>query len=139
MNLPAASYRELQVKINKKPAISNGFLDFIGLSCDEGDRTDILTFFNYYIKNKIFRYSSVHQGAFKHIDGRMLRVSTIGRTFLDMLRKPDYCGSMYHVAGIFKNNGQQYSKLIIDEIDRHGTNIEKARAGYLLEEVQCGT
>ena len=91
--------------------------------------------FNTIQKNKIFRYSSVHQGAFKHIDGRMLRVSTIGRTFLDMLRKPDYCGSMYHVVGIFKNNGQQYSKLIIDEIDRHGTNIEKARAGYLLEEV----
>lgn len=85
-------------------------------------------------KNKVFRYSSIHQGAFKHIDGRMLRVSTIGRTFLDMLRKPDYCGSMYHVIDVFKNNGEQYSKLIIDEIDRHGTNIEKARTGYLLEE-----
>ena len=91
--------------------------------------------FNMIQKNKIFRYSSVHRGAFKHIEGRMLRVSTIGRTFLDMLRKPDYCGSMYHVIDIFKNCGQQYSKLIIEEIDRHGTNIEKARAGYLLEEV----
>jgi predicted transcriptional regulator of viral defense system len=86
-------------------------------------------------KNKIFRYSSIHQGAFKHIDGRMLRVSTIGRTFLDMLRKPDYCGSMYHVIDVFKNNGEQYSRLIIDEIERHGTNIEKARAGYLMEEI----
>jgi hypothetical protein len=91
--------------------------------------------FNAIQKNKIFRYSSVHHGAFKHIEGRMLRVSTIGRTFLDMLRKPDYCGSMYHVIDIFKNCGQQYSKLIIEEVDRHGTNIEKARAGYLLEEV----
>lgn len=91
--------------------------------------------FNTIQKNKIFRYSSVHQGAFKHIDGRMLRISTIGRTFLDMLRKPDYCGSMYHVIDVFKNSGEQYSRLIIDEIDRHGTNIEKARAGYLLEEI----
>jgi len=91
--------------------------------------------FNMIQKNKIFRYSSIHHGAFKHIEGRMLRVATIGRTFLDMLRKPDYCGSMYHVIDIFKNNGQQYSKIIIEEIDRHGTNIEKARAGYLLEEL----
>jgi len=85
--------------------------------------------------NKIFIYSSIHHGAFKHIDGRMLRVSTIGRTFLDMLRAPDYCGSMYHVIDVFKNYGEQYSKLIIDEIDRHGTNIEKSRAGYLLDEI----
>lgn len=86
-------------------------------------------------KNKIFKYSSIHQGAFKHIDGRMLRVSTIGRTFLDMLRKPEYCGSMYHVVDVFENSAEQYSKLIIDEIDRHGTNIEKARAGYLFEDI----
>lgn len=85
--------------------------------------------------NKIFRYSSIHHGAFKHIEGRMLRVSTIGRTFLDMLREPDYCGSMYHVRDVFKNYGEQYSNLIIDEIERHGTNIEKSRAGYLLEEI----
>lgn len=85
--------------------------------------------------NKIFRYSSIHHGAFKHIDGRMLRVSTIGRTFLDMLRKPDYCGSMYHVIDVFKNYGEQYSNLIIDEINRHGKNIEKSRAGYLLDEI----
>ena len=49
MNLPAASYRELQVKINKKPAISNGFLDFIGLSCDEGDSIEQLSIINHYI------------------------------------------------------------------------------------------
>jgi len=85
--------------------------------------------------NKIFRYSSIHHGAFKHIEGRTLRVSTIGRTFLDMLREPDYCGSMYHVIDVFKNYAEQYSNLIIDEIDRHGTNIEKSRAGYLLEEI----
>lgn len=91
--------------------------------------------FSMIYNNKIFRYSSIHHGAFKHIEGRMLRVSTIGRTFLDMLREPDYCGSMYHVIDVFKNYGAQYSNLIIDEIDRHGTNIEKSRAGYLLEEI----
>lgn len=82
----------------------------------------------------VTKYSSVHHGAFKKIQDRKLRVSTIGRTFLDMLREPEYCGGMRHIMEIFAENGLQYKNLIIDEIDRHGTLIEKTRAGYLLEE-----
>jgi predicted transcriptional regulator of viral defense system len=78
-------------------------------------------------------HSSIHQGSFKHVEGRMLRVSTIGRTFLDMLRRPQYCGGMAHVIDVFSQHGSEYYKLIIDEIDRNGKMIEKSRAGYLLE------
>jgi predicted transcriptional regulator of viral defense system len=85
-------------------------------------------------KTQITRYASIHRGAFKNIEGRKLRVSTIGRTFLDMLRKPDYCGGMRHVMEIFGTAAGQYRQLIIDELDRHGNAIEKARAGFLLEE-----
>lgn len=85
-------------------------------------------------KTRITRYASVHRGAFKHIEGRKLRVSTIGRTFLDMLRRPDYCGGMRHIVEIFSSSAAQYKRLIIDELDRHGNSIEKARAGYLLED-----
>jgi predicted transcriptional regulator of viral defense system len=85
-------------------------------------------------KTQITRYSSIHQGAFKNVEGRNLRVTTIGRTFLDMLRKPDYCGSIRHVMDTFIAFGLQYKRLIIDEIDRHGNSIEQARAGYLLED-----
>ena len=85
-------------------------------------------------KTQITSYASVHRGAFKNIEGRKLRVSTIGRTFLDMLRKPDYCGGMRHVMEIFGSSTAQYKRLIIDELDRHGNSIEKARAGYLLED-----
>jgi len=85
-------------------------------------------------KTQITRYSSIHLGAFKNVDGRNLRVTTIGRTFLDMLRKPDYCGGMRHVMDVFISFAPQYKRLIIDEIDHHGNKIEKARAGYLLEE-----
>lgn len=35
---------------------------------------------------------------------------------------------------IFGTAAGQYRQLIIDELDRHGNAIEKARAGYLLEE-----
>ncbi len=86
-------------------------------------------------KTQITRYSSIHQGAFKIVEGRKLRVSTIGRTFLDMLRKPDYCGGVRHVMEIFGTFGSQYKRLIIDEMDRHGKAIDQARAGYLLEEM----
>jgi predicted transcriptional regulator of viral defense system len=85
-------------------------------------------------KTQITRYASIHRGAFKKIEGRKLRVSTIGRTFLDMLRRPDYCGGMRHVMEIFGASAGQYRPLIIDELERHGNAIEKARAGYLLEE-----
>jgi len=85
-------------------------------------------------KTQITRYASVHRGAFKNIEGRKLRISTIGRTFLDMLRKPDYCGGMRHVMEIFESSAGQYKRLIIDELDRNGNAIEKSRAGYLLED-----
>jgi len=82
-------------------------------------------------------YSSVHLGAFKKIQGRMLRVATIGRTFLDMLKKPDLCGGIYHVIDCYKKHSRAYLRLIIDEISQHGSKIDKIRAGYILEEV-CG-
>lgn len=85
-------------------------------------------------KTQITSYASVHRGAFKIIEGRKLRVATIGRTFLDMLRRPDYCGGMRHVMEIFGSSAAQYKRLIIEELDRLGNSIEKARAGYLLED-----
>ena len=86
-------------------------------------------------KTPIISYSSIHQGAFKKIEGRCLRVSTSGRTFLDMLREPDYCGGMRHVLEVYRKFGKVHRQLIINEIDRHGNLIEKTRAGYILEEV----
>jgi predicted transcriptional regulator of viral defense system len=88
-------------------------------------------------KQVVNRFSSVHYGAYKSIKGKNLRISTIGRTFLDMLRRPDLCGGIHHIIEIFKEFGPQYLSLIVDEIDRHGKQIDKVRAGYMLEEI-CG-
>jgi len=65
-------------------------------------------------------------------DGR-LRVSSIGRVFLEMLRQPDLCGGMAHIATSFAESGARYADLIITEVDRFGGPIDKVRAGYLLE------
>lgn len=82
-------------------------------------------------------YASVHSGAFKKVQGSAIRVSTIGRTFLDMLKKPDLSGGIYHVIECYEEHAATYLRLIIDEISNHGSKIDKIRAGYILEE-SCG-
>ena len=76
-------------------------------------------------------------GAFRNVADTSLRVATIGRVFLDMLREPKLCGGMQHVLDVYKRDAKRYLKLIVEEIDRHGQPIDKVRAGYVLSEV-CG-
>ena len=85
-------------------------------------------------KKEIHRFSSVHWGAYKNVQGRSMRVATIGRTFLEMLRNPELCGGINHVLEVYAEYAEKYLRLITDEIDRHGTPIEKVRAGYIIEE-----
>lgn len=87
------------------------------------------------IAGKIIEYKNdSHMGAYKMVQGQSLRVATLGRTFLDMLRNPELCGGMQHVIDVYKDYSLPYLRLIIDEIDTHGKDIEKMRAGYILEE-----
>ena len=77
---------------------------------------------------------SKHLGAYKSVRGRSLRVSTIGKTFLDMLRNPELCGGINHVLDVFHEYGKKYLRLITDDIDKNGEPIDKVRAGYILNE-----
>lgn len=85
-------------------------------------------------KVEVHTFRSKHQGAFKLVRGSTLRVATIGRTFLDMLRNPELCGGIHHVLEVYAEHAASWLKLITDEIDRHGAPIDKVRAGYLLDE-----
>jgi predicted transcriptional regulator of viral defense system len=78
-----------------------------------------------------------HHGAFRIVKDSVLRVSTIGRTFLDMLREPKLCGGIRHVLETYGSYAKSHLRLIINEIDAHGDPIDKVRAGYILEE-RCG-
>jgi len=86
-------------------------------------------------KRVVSRFSSIHLGAFKKIKKRAIRVSTIGRTFLDMIKRPDLCAGIYHVIDIYKEFAERYLDLIVDEIDRNGNKIDIVRAGHILEEI----
>jgi predicted transcriptional regulator of viral defense system len=85
-------------------------------------------------KTDLHCLSSKHLGAYKNVRGRSLRVSTIGRTFLDMLRNPELCGGINHILDVFHEYGEKYLRLITDDIDKHGEPIDKVRAGYILNE-----
>jgi hypothetical protein len=85
-------------------------------------------------RTEVHRFHSSHWGAYIKVREKTLRVSSVGRTFLDMLRNPELCGGMRHVLEVFEAHAQVYLPLIIDEVDRHGTPIDKVRAGYLLDE-----
>lgn len=76
-------------------------------------------------------------GAFRIVANSSLRVATIGRVFLDMLREPGRCGGIQHVLDVYRAEAGRYLKLITDEIEQHGQPIDKVRAGFVLSEV-CG-
>jgi predicted transcriptional regulator of viral defense system len=86
-------------------------------------------------KREISCFNSSHRGAFIKVRDKNMRVSSLGRTFLDMLRNPDLCGGMKHVVNVFEEHALDYLPLIVDEINQHGKAVEKVRAGYILEEI----
>lgn len=81
----------------------------------------------------VHRTASIHLGAYRVYPEQHLRIATLGRTFLDMLKSPDLCGGITHVIDCFRTHAKSYLRLIEDEIDQHGTAIDKVRAGYILE------
>ena len=74
-------------------------------------------------------------GAFRHVSGSLIRVATIGRVFLDMIREPQLCGGTQHVIDVFSSEARRHLRSIVDEVDRNGNAIDKVRTGYLLTEV----
>ncbi|MGQ0503236.1 MAG: type IV toxin-antitoxin system AbiEi family antitoxin domain-containing protein [Panacagrimonas sp.] len=76
-----------------------------------------------------------HLGAFRTVADSPLRVATMGRVFLDMLREPQLCGGIQHVLDVYREHAPRYLRLIVSEIDQHGNSIDKVRAGYVLGEV----
>jgi predicted transcriptional regulator of viral defense system len=66
--------------------------------------------------------------------GEETRVSSIGRTFADMLSEPSLCGGMHHVIGIWEEEAEEWLDDIITAIDESSSKIVKVRAGYLLAE-----
>jgi predicted transcriptional regulator of viral defense system len=109
---------------------------------------DLSEFFPDYMKSRLPRLKRIHVekinkhtlnihkssylGAFKSHNN--IRVSKIGRTFLDMIREPNLCGGIEHVLDLYQEHAEKYLRLIMEEINRNGKKTEKVRAGYILTE-----
>ena len=76
-------------------------------------------------------------GGWRNANDGALRVTGLGKTFLDMLQHPDICGGIRHVIEVFEDHAALHLKSIVAAINAHGTTIDKLRAGYILEEI-CG-
>ncbi len=61
------------------------------------------------------------------------RVSTVGQTFLDMLRRPALCGGMAHVLDVWNAHAGDHLPAIVAAVDPAGPVI-KCRAGHIIEE-----
>lgn len=73
-------------------------------------------------------------GGWRNVKEGAIRVATIGRTFLQMLQRPDLCGGIRHVMEVFEEHASTHLSTIISELNQQGTKIDRVRAGYILEE-----
>lgn len=73
-------------------------------------------------------------GGWRYGKNQTIRVTGLGRTFLDMLRRPDLCGGVRHVIEVYEEHASTHLGAIIAEFNSHGAVIDRMRAGYVLEE-----
>ena len=61
------------------------------------------------------------------------RVTSVGQTFLDMLRRPALCGGMAHVLDVWEEHARSHMAEIVAVVD-NAESIIKCRAGHIIEE-----
>lgn len=65
-----------------------------------------------------------------------LRVSPIGKTFIDMLRSPDECGGIDHVLDVYLENAERYFPAILKELKHERSRkIDISRTGFVLQKI----
>lgn len=64
-----------------------------------------------------------------------LRITSIGRTFIDMLRSPEKCGGEDHVIDVFINESPKFQKHIIELTHKSGREIDKTRIGFIFDKI----
>lgn len=80
-------------------------------------------------------HESSHPAAPVEVRDEKIRITSIGRTFADMLLNPVLCGGIRHVLDVWENHAEQWVAQIIHEIEEIDSKIVKVRAGYILTEM----
>jgi predicted transcriptional regulator of viral defense system len=82
----------------------------------------------------IIIHESNHPDEPLRLRGEQTRVSTIGRTFLDMLEQPALCGGMRHVLDVWDEHAEAWLDDIVTAVDKSPVRLAKMRAGHILTE-----
>lgn len=72
-------------------------------------------------------------GGWRYAHDQTVRVTGVGKTFLDMLQRPELCGGIRHVIEVYEEHAKSNLQSIISEVSNNGAKIDKIRAGYILE------
>lgn len=64
-----------------------------------------------------------------------LRVTTIGKTFVDMLRDPSMCGGEDHVLDVFINEASRFQNEILTYAEQKGRAIDRSRIGFIFDKI----
>ena len=87
-----------------------------------------------YVRHRPVRLHRSRQGGSAVAErGGFARVSTIGQTFLDTLRRPGLCGGMAHVLDVWDEHAGAYLTHIIAAVES-AEAVVKCRAGHIIEE-----
>lgn len=86
-------------------------------------------------RRPVIVHESSHPAKPVEVRGEKTRITSIGRTFGDMLSEPALCGGIRHVIDIWERDAEQWADQIIGEVDKMESKMVKVRAGYLLSEV----
>lgn len=85
-------------------------------------------------KSSVQRHSPQELGDWILVPEKTIAVATIGQTFLDILRHPEWSGGMKHVLRVFDKFGVRHLDEIVRVLNTSGTSIDKVRVGYLFDE-----
>ncbi|WP_022730001.1 type IV toxin-antitoxin system AbiEi family antitoxin domain-containing protein [Fodinicurvata sediminis] len=86
-------------------------------------------------RRPVVLHESSHPATPVAISGEQTRITSIGRTFADMLTEPELCGGMRHVIDIWEREADAWIPEIVEAVDQLESKIAKVRAGYILSEV----
>ena len=64
-----------------------------------------------------------------------VRVTSIGQLFIEITRRPEFSGGESNVISAYREYGKSFSKKIINQVEKSGNDIDKARVGFFLENI----
>ena len=102
----------------------------------EKDITDLTPRFpteENYLSQYLLVFTNKNLGQWETING--FRVRKLSYLFLDMVRSPQYCGGVETVISVFEKYAPILLEEIIETVHKHGTNIDRARIGFILDEL----